>query len=125
MVRLASALLVVALALVVSPAAAQNFGDAAPEQRYFRIELDGGGKANTGMVGGWVYNTSDYTVTRVRLLVEGLDAGGQPVSRALVYVLGDISEGGRRYFTAPAPSPGVTYRATVNDFRWGSRGPGL
>jgi hypothetical protein len=125
MPRLAPAVAALALVLLVSPAAAQNFGAAAPEQRYFEVNLDNAGKASGGRLSGSVHNLADYTVTQVRVLVEGLDGNGQPVSQALVWVLGDINEGGRRYFTASAPSPGVTYRATVHDFRWGYRGPGL
>ena len=55
---------------------------------------------------------------RVRLLVEGLDATGQPVSRVFSYVGGDVPAEGRRYFEVAAPTPATTYRITVSSFEW-------
>ena len=101
-------------------AAAQNFGADPVAERYFRIEQQAVRTAASGRpkISGYIYNTYDHAAGRVRLLVEGLDAAGQPVSRAFSYVGGDVPAEGRRYFQVAAPTPAATYRVTVVSFEW-------
>jgi len=101
-------------------AGAQSFGADPVAERYFRIEQEAVRTPASGRpkISGYIYNTHDHVAGRVRLLVEGLDATGQPVSRVFSYVGGDVPAEGRRYFEVAAPTPATTYRITVSSFEW-------
>lgn len=64
-------------------------------------------------VEGYVYNDSVYRVSNVRLRIETLDQGNQPVSERFSWVHGNIDARGRGYFVLPPPEAGRTYRITV------------
>ena len=65
------------------------------------------------MLEGYVYNSSDYRMTGVRLAVDVLNASGEPEARALGWVQGDVPARGRSYFSVPLPKKGASYRVTV------------
>ena len=55
------------------------------------------------MITGYVYNDYGRAVGNVRLVVEPLDAGGQPTDRRIFYVNGMVPAFGRAYFSFTAP----------------------
>ena len=96
-------------------------------EQWFRIDSEVTNRAGASMVRGTVWNTSTWPAKRIQLLVEGLDAGGQPVSQRDVWLGPDLPSGGHAFFEAPAPPSvpaAVSYRVSVFAFdsargRWG------
>ena len=81
--------------------------------QYFRVEATAGtDRRGRPLVWGYVYSLSGRGGGRPRLLLETLDAAGQPIARQLVYVDEDFASG-RVYYEARPNTPGVAYRATV------------
>jgi hypothetical protein len=79
----------------------------------FRVEATPGtDRKGRATVSGYVYVLSGRGGGRPRLLLETLDAAGQPIARELIYVDSDFS-GGRVYWEARPRTPGPAYRATV------------
>lgn len=116
--RLAALLLAVVL-LAPSPGGAQ----VPVAERYFSVTSDvvRSPKGPT-LIWGTVANSFHRGAQNVSLLIEGLDGSGQPVSKTIAWVNGDIATGSSRYFQAPAPSPGTTFRVTVLHFDWTPEG---
>lgn len=108
---------VLASLLLVVPAAvsAQSYGIQGVE-RYFRVESELAQGRRGPVVAGYVYNTYGNAAGNVRLIVEGLDAGGQVASSTIVPLFGDVPPGNRAYFETPAPRGGATYRVRVLSF---------
>jgi hypothetical protein len=65
-------------------------------------------KQGRPMVSGYVYGRGG----RPRVLLESLDAGGQPIAQQLVYVDQDMSAG-HAYFEVHPNTPGAAYRGRV------------
>ena len=94
--------------------------------RYFRIDSQTSADRNgRSVVSGYVYlNSSGLGGARVRLLVESLDAAGQPIAREIVYVDSDVPFDGRTYFWARPKTPGASYRVTIHSGDWTRTGGG-
>jgi hypothetical protein len=77
---------------------------------YYRVEITPG-KDDQGRpaVSGTVYGRGG----RPRVLIESLDAAGQPIGQQLVYVDQDMSGAGYAVFQLRPNTPGVSYRGTV------------
>jgi hypothetical protein len=107
---------VLATLLLVAPAtvSAQSWAIQGTE-RYFRVESSVVQGRRGPIVSGYVYNTYGHTAGNVRLLVEGLDGGGQVTSTTWVYVVGTVPPGDRAYFEAAAPRES-SYRVRVAFF---------
>ncbi|OGK96313.1 MAG: hypothetical protein A3E31_05985 [Candidatus Rokubacteria bacterium RIFCSPHIGHO2_12_FULL_73_22] len=118
-------LALVLLVLAAGAARAQNFGGARPEERLFSIQSETARTpSGDAVVRGFVENRGDAWVTRVVLLVEGLDAAGRVVGWAYVPVGGEIGPGARDWFDARAPALGATFRVRVHSFEYLPRGGG-
>ena len=92
---------------------AQGGATTTTTDQYFRVEAaPGTDRKGRPTVSGYVYSLSGRGGGRPRLLLETLDATGQPVARELIYVDSDFS-GGRVYWEARPHTPGPAYRATV------------
>jgi len=114
--RLAVALLLAGAAL--SPAAAQVF---TPQSSTglsvtFQTERMGGSRV---LIFGDVRNTTGQTYERVVLLAEGLDAGGQVVSRGRTYVSGTVNPNSATAFELRFLASGSErrYRVSVESFQ--------
>ena len=84
-----------------------------PDQRWFRVSWSPPTAGTVARIKGNVFNDSPYTVTDVRLQIEGLDAEHRAVGRRLAWAFGDIVPGGKTSFAAE-PLPGaVSYQITV------------
>ena len=70
------------------------------------------------VVSGYVLNAYDRAAFDVRVLVETLDASGQPIARAIGFVVGIVPVRGRSYFEVPIKTQGPSYRVTVTSFDW-------
>src|SRR5262245_24760680 len=71
-----------------------------------------------GRVKGYVTNESGFAVSRMRLLIDGLDASGKIVGQSIAWVPSPRpGPGGRIFFDEPAP-PGNTHRVSVFSYGW-------
>ena len=114
---------VLATLLLVVPAAvsAQSYAIQGIE-RYFRVESEVTQGRRGPVVSGYVYNTSGHTAGNVRLVVEGLDAGGQVTSSAISGLMGTVPPNGRAYFEARAPQGATSVRVRVLSYDPVARG---
>jgi hypothetical protein len=64
------------------------------------------------VVEGYVNNVSPYELTRIQILVEGLDASGKVTAQKIAYLPGDLLGGGRLYFQVPS-DPAPSYRVRI------------
>jgi hypothetical protein len=114
---------VLATLLLVAPAtvSAQNWVIQGADQ-FFRIESTTTEGRRGPVVSGYIYSTWGYIASNVRLLVEGLNAGGQVTSTTIVWVMGTVPPGGRAYFEAAAPRDAASVRVRVGSFEPLGRG---
>ena len=63
-----------------------------------------------------VLNDSMYAITRVQLLVEGLDREGAVVSQTVTWLGDDVDASAKTFFEVPAPGPAAGYRVRVFAF---------
>ena len=119
--RYVSALILLLVLLGSSaPVAAQSFGIQGTE-RYFRVESQTGSGRRGPIVYGYVYSDVGYTVDRVRLAVDRVDASGQVTGTTIGYLLGTVPPNNRAYFEVPVQNAG-TYRVRVLSFEPVGRG---
>jgi hypothetical protein len=111
--RRAVALALVATALLAARAPAQT--PAAGGAFRADAEPDLLGRRGPAIT-GWLYNDNDFTVTNVRVRVDVLDAGGQPVASGEGWVYGNVPARGRAYFFVTVPRYGARYRVVVMRF---------
>jgi hypothetical protein len=118
---------VVALALLSVTASVQASQRLSPLvsgwEQYFRIESQSSMRDGKALVSGTVWNTTSWGAKRIRLLVDGLDASGTPVSQRVVWLGVDLPAGTHGYFEVPMPAS-TSYRVSVFSFdsgrgRWG------
>ena len=81
-------------------------------EQWFRIDSQVSVRDSASVVSGTVWNTSDWSAKRVRLLVEGLGSDGQPVSQRVVWLGLDLPKGAHAYFEVPMPAS-ASYRVSV------------
>jgi hypothetical protein len=88
--------------------------------RYFRLEYAAAtDRRGRPIIQGYAYlNATGQGAARMRLLVETLDAAGQPVASQIAYVDEDIVLGARNYFEVRPAAPGAAYRVTVHSADW-------
>ncbi len=103
-----------ALALMLATTAA--WGGDRPANDSFRVSWEPEPDPVAARIEGRVHNDSSFRVTDVRLQVEGLDAGGQPVGRTFAWAFGDIGPGGETSFVVEGMRGAVTYRIAVDSF---------
>jgi hypothetical protein len=116
---------VVALALTGVAVASELLPTPIPQAHYFRIEWQEGQLKN-GKPTLWGYIHNDYgsPAANVKLLIEGLDASGAPVTKEIGYVSGQVPPKNRAFFEVPRPAQGVSYRITLYSFEWIEVGDG-
>ncbi len=92
-------------------------------EQWFRVDVQSARQDSRAVVSGVVWNTSDWGARRIRLLVEGLDAGGQPVSQQVVWLGVDLPAGMHAFFEVPMPEAS-SYRVSVFAFDRAPKGGG-
>jgi hypothetical protein len=106
------------LGLLAERAQAQSITPANASQ-YFRIEFKNGkDRKGRDTVWGYIYNDRGQGSARVRLLVETLDASGNPIAQEIDYVDTEIPLFQRGYFEARPKTPGASYRVTIHSGDW-------
>jgi hypothetical protein len=108
-----------AIALVLAltlPAAASAQERGWPANDWFHVSWHPEPGQVRHRIEGRVSNSSRVRVTDVRLQVEGLDAGGQPVGRTFAWAIGDITPGGETSFVFDGMNGAATYRIAVDSF---------
>ena len=85
-------------------------------QSDFRFDLDEADSHRGKAVEGYVYNSSPWRITNVRLRVESVDGDGKVTNESSGWVVGDVKAGGRGYFYVPIPAHAASYRASVQSF---------
>jgi hypothetical protein len=85
-------------------------------ERIFRLEWEVAERRAEPVVHGHIVNDSPYTVTAVRLLVEGLDPAGAIVAQQISWLPGDLTPFSRAPFEASAPGRHAAYRVRVFAF---------
>ena len=92
-----------------------NFG--APPEHWLKIDWKVAGQPDRAVVWGHVFNDFGLAARDVSLLVEGLDASGRVVTRAVAHVPFVITPGTHGYFeTVVGPAAG--YRVSVYSYTW-------
>jgi len=117
----------VVILLVLAASAAPPVGAQVPPTYASYLRVDFGvepAKGGRTKISGYVYNSWDKWATDVRLLVEALDASGQPLGSTSVSVYGKVPPGNRSYFDAPLMATGASYRVTVQTADWRTFGAG-
>lgn len=110
--RLAALLLV---AILVSPAAAQNFG-MAPGERYFRLDWQVAEQAGRPVVTGKITNVGGILARDVWLRIELLDGNGRVADSRAALVPGTLGPDMRTFFTVLLPRPAPGYRVWIEWF---------
>jgi hypothetical protein len=107
-------LLVVTAALLPAGAGGQ---DSIPAGPGFRADAEPDLLGRRGpAITGWLYNDHAFAVTNVRVRVDLLDGGGQPLGSAEGWVYGNVPARGRAYFFVSVPRYATAYRVTVLRF---------
>lgn len=81
-------------------------------EQHFKVSWDTTKRHGRTLVEGYVDNVSPYSVTGLRVLVDGLDAGGGVVHQRVAWVPGDLGGGGHLYFSVPV-DPAASYRVRI------------
>ena len=94
-------------------------------ERYFKLDWEAGMRGDRPAVTGHIFNDGGFAATRIRLLVETLDASGQVVSQTEDWLPGMLTPGMRAFFEVPVPQRAAEYRVSVFAFEWLPRGKGV
>jgi hypothetical protein len=114
-----------ALALLLSPVVHAQTYRTYGSEAFFAVDWEPGERRGRPVVTGHVVNTYGIPTHNVRLLVESLDAAGQPTGTTIGYVSGDVVPGARIYFEVPVERPAPAYRVVVLSWDWKSGQSGL
>ncbi len=82
----------------------------------FRITWEIGERYRKPHLIGKIQNVSVYGASQIQLLVERLDASGQPVSQQVVWLGFRINPGDHAFFDVPVTERAATYRVRVYAF---------
>jgi len=113
------------VALVVGTASAAPVLSPSGIDPRLTIEWESGkDRCGRPAVWGYVHNAYDRAAFEIRVLVETLDAAGQPVARQAGFVVGVVGVRSRGYFEVRLNTTGPSYRVTVTAFDWRDGGGG-
>lgn len=85
-------------------------------QDIFRMQWEPSTWRGRPRVAGFLTNTSPYTLSRIKLLVESLDGSGELVGQRVDGVQGALAPFTGTYFSVAAPPPSTRYRVRVFSF---------
>ena len=86
-----------------------------------RLEWQVSQAAGGPLIAGYIYNDHGVPGRNIRLVVEGLDASGEVVSRTIGYVDRPLPPLSRTYFQVRVPAFAASYRVTVLSVDWRGR----
>jgi hypothetical protein len=90
-------------------------------EQYFRIESVSALRGGRAVVTGTVWNTAPWSTKKIQLLVDALDAGGEPITQRVIWLGVDLAAGTHAAFEVPMP-PAPSYRVRVFAFDSGRGG---
>ena len=76
------------------------------------------GRDGRPVITGYIHNDYGRPAINVRLLSVAVDASGEVVDTAVVYVSGGVPAFNRSYFDVALRKAGADYRVTVTSFDW-------
>ena len=118
----AAVVLLALVATVVNAAVAQSLQPLVVDwQQYFRVESESSVQAGRSLVKGKVWNIAPWRATKIQLLVDAVDAGGQVVNQRVVWLGADLTAGTHASFEVPMPASSA-YRVSVFAFDSGRGG---
>jgi hypothetical protein len=85
-------------------------------ERIFKLDWQATERGGAPVLQGYLVNDSPYLVTRIQLLVEGLDPSGDVVGQRVAWMPGTLTPFSRAYFSEAAPRPASAYRVRVFAF---------
>jgi hypothetical protein len=101
------------------PAAAWESGVLQPLmwgwEQLFQVQYGPGEFHGQPDVEGYVINTSIYGFTRIRILIDALDASGHVMAQRVAWLPGGVGGYDQVFFQVPAP-PAPAYRVQVFDY---------
>jgi len=103
--------------LVVSTVAAGPIYSPESLARYFRLDWGVSPTPAGPKVEGYVYNQTDMRAVAMRLNIEELDASGNVAGQTTTWVLGELAENSRAFFSTRVHQA-ASYRVTVSSFSW-------
>jgi hypothetical protein len=121
---LAFASVLVAAAFTVAQGAALLTPLVVDGERYFRLEWQTADTGGRPIVWGRIRNEYGFTASKVRLLIDSLDASGAVTAQTIAYVPFAVTPGTGAYFEARVPAPAASYRVTVFQWDWTQSGGG-
>ena len=89
--------------------------------RFFGLEWAGGERRGRPNVNGYVVNNYRVRAANMRLVAEGLDAGGKVIETSQGF-LADVPAGARVYFEIPVKQKASRYRVTITGWDWREAG---
>jgi hypothetical protein len=84
-------------------------------EQHARIDFQVAPRGGGSVVWGYLQTGSPYAFHRIRVLVDGLDAGNEIVAQQIAWVPGTLAWPSRLYFEVPMPAA-ESYRVSV--FSW-------
>jgi hypothetical protein len=121
-VAVAAAVLLVLAGVTGPPAVAEPLAPLVVDwEQSFRIEVRPVSPGPRSVVSGTVWNTATWSTKKIQLLVDGLDAAGEPVTQRVVWLGVDLAAGTHAAFDVPMP-PAASYRVRVFAFDTGRGG---
>jgi hypothetical protein len=85
-------------------------------EKYFEVSWEPFTRRGRPLLSGYVVNKYGATATRVKLLVESLDAGGGVVGQRVEWLGGPVPVFSRTYYEVAVPQPASSYRVSVFTF---------
>ena len=105
------------LMIVVAPHAPAHAQQWAIPDPGFKVEFEAGTtKRGANVVRGYIRNDLGFDAGSIKLLIEGLDAGGAVASTTVGYLPGLLPAFNRLYFEVPVKTPAASYRVRVASY---------
>jgi hypothetical protein len=93
-------------------------------ERYFRVEWQAADTNGRPTVWGRIRNEWGFTASKVRILIDNLDASGAVTAQTIAYVPFSVTPGTGTYFEARVPARAASYRVSVFQWDWSQSGGG-
>ena len=93
-------------------------------ERYFTLEWQAADTSGRPIVWGRIRNEWGFTASKVRMLIDSLDASGTVTAQTIAYVPFSVTPGTGAYFEARVPAGAASYRVSVFQWDWTQSGGG-
>ena len=93
-------------------------------EQFFKLTWTVEAREDRPVVAGHIYNNWGFTAANMRLLVDELDASGQPIDQRLSWLGFTLTPGTTAPFEIRVAHPTPNYRVSIFAFDWVQTGPG-